>query len=71
MGPDRQDNAGKGARIPAAPAVNSGGLPGCGQTRIKSIFVKPQLICHGRVVDLTNQFGGSLTPEEREAQGFE
>ena len=37
----------------------------------KATFVKPQLIWHGAVVDLTNQFGGSLTPEEREARGLE
>jgi hypothetical protein len=28
----------------------------------KAAFVKPQLIYHGTVVDLTTQFGGSLTP---------
>ncbi len=36
----------------------------------KCLFVKPALTCHGTVVDLTNQLGGSLTPEEREEQGL-
>jgi hypothetical protein len=36
----------------------------------KAVFIKPRLVHHGRLVDLTTQFGGSLTPEERESQGF-
>jgi hypothetical protein len=36
----------------------------------KPAFIEPRLICHGRLVDLTTQFGGSLTPEERESQGY-
>jgi hypothetical protein len=32
----------------------------------KAPFVRPRLVCYGRVVDLTQHFGGSLTPNERE-----
>lgn len=38
---------------------------------IKPRFIKPRLICYGAVVDLTKQLGGSLTPDEREAQGLD
>jgi hypothetical protein len=31
----------------------------------KETFVKPQLISHGGVIDLTTAFGGSLTPTDR------
>lgn len=37
----------------------------------KTPFIKPKLTCYGAVVDLTRQFGGSLTPDEREAQGLD
>ncbi len=30
----------------------------------KARFVPPKLICHGTLVDLTTQFGGSLTPDD-------
>jgi hypothetical protein len=30
----------------------------------KPPFVKPELTCHGAVVDLTAQFGGSITPND-------
>jgi hypothetical protein len=30
----------------------------------KPPFVKPELICHGAVVDLTSHFGGSFTPTD-------
>jgi hypothetical protein len=33
----------------------------------KPAFVKPSLICHGSVVDLTGQFGGSITPDDAES----
>jgi hypothetical protein len=35
----------------------------------KAPFVAPRLTCYGAVVDLTQQFGGSMTPNERQAQG--
>jgi hypothetical protein len=38
---------------------------------VKAPFVKPHLTCYGKVVDLTQTFGGSLTPEERESQGLD
>ena len=44
---------------------------GCVEPRAKGAFVKPVLTCHGAVADLTNQLGGSLTPEEREEQGLD
>jgi hypothetical protein len=51
--------------------VHSHGLTGIRNgLEPKAAFIKPRLICHGRLVDLTTQFGGSLTPEERESQGF-
>jgi hypothetical protein len=28
----------------------------------KAEFIEPKLICHGDLVDLTAQFGGSITP---------
>jgi len=31
----------------------------------KPAFVKPALICHGVVADLTSSFGGSITPSYR------
>jgi hypothetical protein len=31
----------------------------------KAAFVKPELICHGVVADLTSSFGGSVTPTYR------
>lgn len=37
----------------------------------KAPFVTPRLTRYGAVVDLTRQFGGSLTPNEREAQGLD
>jgi hypothetical protein len=37
----------------------------------KAAFIKPQLVCYGAVADLTARFGGSITPEDREAQGLE
>jgi hypothetical protein len=39
-----------------------------GAPKRKAPFVAPRLTCYGAVVDLTQQFGGSLTPEDREAQ---
>jgi hypothetical protein len=33
------------------------------EPRAKPAFIKPKLIYHGSVVDLTTQFGGSLTPQ--------
>ena len=38
---------------------------------VKAPYVKPQLICHGAIADLIQTFGGSLTPEEREAEGLD
>jgi hypothetical protein len=32
----------------------------------KPPFVKPAVICHGSVVDLTAQFQGSVTPDDAE-----
>jgi hypothetical protein len=37
----------------------------------KAPFVMPRLTCYGAVVDLTQQFGGSMTPEEREERGLD
>jgi len=42
-----------------------------GSCELKAPFVAPRLTCYGAVVDLTQQFGGSLTPQEREAQGLD
>jgi len=38
------------------------------QYKTKAPFVKPRLVCHGAVADLTNAFGGSITPNDLEAQ---
>jgi hypothetical protein len=32
----------------------------------KARFVPPELTCHGPLVDLTTQFGGSLTPDDED-----
>jgi hypothetical protein len=71
---NQRSDARIGARITATPESSSRLAPD-ERVRIepsgKGIFVKPRLVCHGAVVDLTNQLGGSLTPQEREAQGLE
>jgi hypothetical protein len=41
------------------------------EPQAKAVFIKPQLIYRGTVVDLTATFGGSLTPEERIDQDCE
>ncbi len=74
INPKQRYDARKGARITATPELSgrpAAGERGCIEPGGKGIFVSPRLICHGTVVDLTNQFGGSLTPEEREAQGID
>ena len=42
-----------------------------GASEFKAPFVAPRLTCYGAVVDLTQSFGGSLTPDERQEQGLE
>jgi hypothetical protein len=38
------------------------------QYKTRAPFVKPRLVCHGAVADLTGVFGGSITPNDLEAQ---
>jgi hypothetical protein len=74
MDTNPRSNDRKSARTIRAP--ESCGSPasttrGCVEPGDKAAFIEPRLICHGTVADLTNQFGGSLTPEERESQGLD
>jgi hypothetical protein len=74
MGSKQRDIRGS-ARGPASredvSCSSASGESSCGKPDRKGVFVKPKLICYEALVDLTTQFGGSLTPKDRESQDLD
>jgi hypothetical protein len=56
---------------PDAPSIESSAVEELPTLPLKPFFVRPEITVLGDLVELTGQFGGSLTPDERTSQGLD